>query len=220
MIKKQLLLTILLIVLSFVVASSAWAHQPRYIKDNQLVIIKNPDISQAFYGELKDWPAFYLIDLKESQELFFQLLVPDLPSVQKDKSVEVGYSPELGLKAEIFLTLNPASTTWPSFYEEYAGDNYLEGPKDKKIGEAGYYFIKISSPDNMGKYVLVVGEKEEFPVQEMAKALFTIPQLKTKFFEKPLWRSFEGKIGRFSGLGFLVLIIVGFLFYRFHRIYR
>lgn len=211
------LLAAAFIVLSFALASSAWAHQPRYIKDNQLVLIKNPDISQAFYGELKGEPANYLIDLKNAQDLYFQVLMPDLPGIQKDKTVTVDYLPVFGAKPESFLGLDPASTAWTPFYEEYAGDHYLTSSSTTKYAAAGYYIIKVSSPDNTGKYVLVVGEKETFPAEEIVKALITIPQLKTEFFNKPLWQSLEGKIGRYFGFSFLGLIIFGYLFHRFRR---
>src|SRR3989338_6481225 len=89
--KYRPLLIIALVFVSFGVASTVLAHQPRYVTDDQLVLIKNPSISQAFYGELKNRPAYYLIDLKEAQSLYFQILVPALAGIQKDKAVTVNY---------------------------------------------------------------------------------------------------------------------------------
>ena len=206
--------------LSFTVADKVQAHQPRYVQDNQLTVIKNPEISQAFYGELKGRPAYYLIDLKEGRDLYFQILVPDLPSITKDKTVTIDYAPVLGQSAVNFAKIYPASAVWQNFYEEFAGDNYLEGPSVKKSGQPGYYFIKITSPDNSGKYVLVAGEKEEFPPLEIAKALITIPQLKKDFFQEPLGQWFNGKIGKYFGLGFFVIIVVGYLFHKFRQVYK
>jgi len=214
------LLSAAFIVLSFALATSVQAHQPRFVKDDQLVLIKNSEVSQAFYGELKGRAAFYLIDLKTAQELYFQILAPDLPGIRKDKTVTVDYLSDLGAKVESFLTLDPISADWQSFHEEYGGDNYLAGPSAKKPGEAGYYIVKISSPDNTGKYVLVAGEKETFSAEEIARALITIPQLKTKFFNKPFWQSFQGKVGKYFGLSFLGLVVFGYLFHRFRRMFR
>jgi len=211
---------IALVALSFSLAPAVLAHEPRYIKDDQPVVIKNPDVSQAFYGELKGEPAYYLINLKRTQDLYFQILVPDLPGIEKNKTVTVEYLPEFGAKPENFIKLSPDSAVWKNFYEEYAGDNYFKGPEEKKPGEAGYYIIRVDSPDDAGKYVLVVGEKEEFPAGEMAKALITIPQLKTQFFNKPVWQSFQGKLGKYFGLSLLILIVFGYMFRRFHRDFR
>jgi hypothetical protein len=146
-----------LIAISFFVGLNVWAHEPRLVQDNQLVLIKNSEVSQAFYGELKGHEAIYLIDLKKEQDLYLQILVPDLPGIAKDKSVSVEYLPELGRPAVSFLKLNSGAADWKKFYEEYAGDNYWQGPEDKKPAEPGYYLIKVTSPDNEGKYVLVVG---------------------------------------------------------------
>ena len=79
-------------------AAEAQAHQPRIVSDSWLTLIENPEVSQAFYGELKGHEAYYLIDLKQAGDLYLQLLVPDLPGVAKDKSAAVEYSPELGAK--------------------------------------------------------------------------------------------------------------------------
>jgi hypothetical protein len=211
---------LVIMVFSFGLATAASAHEPRYIKDDQLVIIKNPEISQAFYSGLKGREARYLIDLKKEQDLYFQILVPDLPGVAKDKTVAVDYLPELGKPAIVFTALNPDSAVWQNYYEEYGGDNYFKGPSVKKMGEPGYYLIKVSSPGNTGKYVLVVGEKEEFPPLEMAKALIVIPQLKKDFFQEPLTQWFNGKAGKYFGLGLIIIIIVGYLFHKFRQIYK
>lgn len=219
--KHRLLLLILAsLVFSFTAVDNAQAHQPRYVKDDQLTVIKNPEISQAFYGELKSRPAYYLIDLKEERNLFFQILTPDLPGAREDLTVTIDYASALGLPAVSFAKIDPASAVWKKYYEEFAGDNYLEGPSVKKSGAPGYYFIKITSPDNSGKYVLVAGEKEEFPPLEMVKALITIPQLKKDFFQEPFSRWFNGKAGKYFGFGLLIIIIVGYLFHKFRQVYK
>ncbi|MDO8592629.1 MAG: hypothetical protein Q7R92_02540 [bacterium] len=218
--KNYFLLALILAALSFAAAKSAGAHQPRYVPDSQLVLIKNPAISQAFYGELKGDSAHYLIDLKQEQALYLRILVPDLPEIKKDKTVTVDYAPELGVKAAGFAKLDPASAPWENFHEEFAGDDYWQGPELKRPAEAGYYLIKVSSPDNTGKYVLVIGDKEEFPAAEIGKALIAVPQLKMKFYDKPVWQWFNGKVGKYFLLGLGLLLVVGFMFRKFHQVYK
>lgn len=217
---RRILLALFLVALSFGATAAVSAHEPRLVNDNQLVIIKNSDVSQAFYGELKGQAADFLIDLKTEQDLYLQILVPALPGIQKDKTITVEYAKELGQAATNFMKIEPGSAVWQSFYEEYAGDNYFEGQSEKKLAEPGYYTIKVTSPDNAGKYVLVVGEKEEFPAPEMLKALITIPQLKKNFFQEPITQWFNGKIGKYFGLGLLIVIIFGFMFHKFRQIYK
>ena len=80
--------------------------------------------------------------------------------------------------------------------------------------------LRQLSPENQGKYVLVVGEKEEFPAAEMAKALLTVPQLKKNFFHEPALEWFNGKAGKYAGGGLLAIIILGLMFHRFNKVIR
>jgi hypothetical protein len=54
----------------------------------------------------------------------------------------------------------------------------------------------------------------------MFKALIAIPQLKKDFFQEPVSQWFNGKIGKYFGGGLLALIILGFMFYKFNRVYK
>lgn len=209
-----------LVVFSFTVVSSADAHEPRLVNGDQLILIDNPEISQAFYGELKDREAYFLIDLKQAADLYFQILVPDLPGILKDKTVAIGYTAELGRPAISFAKLEPDSMVWQKYYEEFAGDDYFKGPEITKPAEPGYYLIKISSPENIGKYVLAVGQKEEFGLREAARALITLPRLKKDFFNKPVWQGFNNKIGLYFGGGLLAVLLLGLMFYKFNQVYK
>ena len=214
------LLILALVAISFGAVTIAQAYQPRLVESGELVLIKNPEVSQAFYGELKGREAYYLIELKQAGDLYLQLLVPDLPWISKDKTAGVEYLPELGERAVNFAQLDLPPEQWKKYFEEYAGDNYWQGPELKKPAEAGYYVVKISSPDNQGKYVLAAGQIEEFPAGEAVKALVTIPLLKKDFFQEPLTQWFNGKIGRYAGLGLIGLLVLGLMFHRFNKVYK
>ncbi len=218
--KKTWLIFAGCLLFALLVAPAAWAHQPRRVLDNQLVLIKNAEVSQAFYGELKGHEASYLIDLKQAQDLYLKILVPDLTGNLKDKSVEVEYLPALGESVLNFIKLDADTIEWKKYYEEFSGDNYYEGPEAKQPAEAGYYLIKIYSPDNQGKYVLVVGEKEEWTALETIKAAYTVPLLKKDFFEQPISRWFNGQAGKYAGGGLLGLIILVLAFNRFNKVIK
>jgi len=219
--KKELCFIFVFCLLAgFFLATPALAHQPRIVSDSRLTLIKNPEVSQAFYGELKGSSANYLLELKQAGDLYLQILVPDLPGIQKDKTAGVEYLPELGEGAVNFAQLDLPVEQWKKYFEEYAGDNYFKGPELKKPAEPGYYVVKISSPDNQGKYVLVVGEKEEFPAGEAVKAAITIPMLKKDFFQQPVTQWFNGKIGRYVGLGLIGLLVLGLMFRQFNKVYK
>jgi len=186
-----------------------------------LSLLENPEVSQAFYGELKGQPDYYQIQADQPIRLYVGILVPDVEDISKDVSVEITreethehsgkeYYPH---QEDFYYLLDGENFKWQPYYEEFAGDDYFKGPElsaGEKDGlpqgvevEAGKYNLKVFSPDNQGKYVLVVGEKEEFPPKEIINTLVILPRLK-KFFDKSSWQALTAPII----LRFLILPIV------------
>jgi len=210
---KKIILNIFLFLLF---TNVALAHQPRIINQN-FVEVKNPEISQAFYGELFGEPALYKINSSKPFLLYVGLLVPDISNIDKDISAEI--SREIGEKKELVYSLDGLNYVWTNYYEEFAGDNYFKGPEFKDLNngsnipkgievESGIYTIKIYSPDNLGKYVFVVGEKEKFPLKEILNTFKVLPELKSDFFEKSIWSSFSNRIGLFFAVFLLIIFII------------
>lgn len=178
------------LIATFVFAPAAEAHQPRLVEQTP-VQIQNPKVSQAFYGELNGQPETFTLSSDAPFRLYVGILVPDLPDIGKDVSVRV----EQDGNATFTRVLDGTTFEWTRFYEEFAGDWYFKGPelRDETAqtelpqgieAGAGSYTLTVLSPDNEGKYVLVVGEKEEFPLGEAWNAVKTLPELKSSFFEK------------------------------------
>jgi hypothetical protein len=200
---------VFILCLVFVLAISlASAHQPRLVFDKTSsienpFIISNPEVSQAFYGELKGMPDYYLID-SENFSLYLSILSPaGISNERKDFSVEVN-------NGEIIL--NGTNFTWTKFFEEFAGDNYWQGPEIEVNASAGKYLVKVSNPDNTGKYSLVVGRIESFPFGETVKTIYVMPKLKT-FFETSPFTAFFNIIGLFL-FGAIAIIITLILIIR------
>jgi len=200
------------VIFSFVLAGSVLAHQPRIVSEEGIIQIKNPEISQAFYGELKGKAVDFEIDSDQPFKFYAGLLVPDLPDIRKDISAGVSLVGEGGKKFLFFL--NGENYKWTYFYEEFAGDTYYKGPEVRADLEKGKYIIEVFSGDNLGKYVLAVGEKEEFPVNETFNTLKILPRLKKDFFGKSLFTAFFNKIGLFIFLPLIIILaVVIFLFF-------
>ena len=66
---------------------------------------------------------------------------------------------------------------------------------------AGIYTIEVFSPDNLGRYVLVVGDQEELSVQEAIGALSILPAIKKDFFNKSPFSAL------FTWLAFYLLLL-------------
>lgn len=193
---------IVLLLLCFVAAS---AHQPRItygieITQQKPVVIYNPEVSQAFYGELAGHEDYYQITSEKPFNLYVGLLSPDIQGADKDFSAVVYKD------GEQFAKLDGLNFTWTNFHEEFANDNYWQGPEfEKNSSDMGTYTIKVYSPDNAGKYVLVVGKLEKFPLNEVLKTMVTLPKLKAQFFGKPAYTGYTNMIGIFF-FGPIILI--------------
>jgi hypothetical protein len=160
-----------------------FAHQPRIVEGTGVVEIKNPEISQAFYGALSGTPAVFEIKSDAPFRLYAGITVPAIQGAKTDKSVKVTVLDSDGVEKEVFF-LN-ASREWKPFYEEFAGDDYFQGPEARVDASAGTYRITVSSPDNTGKYCLAIGETESFGVTDTLNAIVLLPTLKSWFFGKP-----------------------------------
>jgi len=204
--RKTLFIAICVLFLS--AKAVALAHQPRLV-ESDFTLIEKPEVSQAFYGELKGEPDFFQIQAEKPIKLYVGILVPNVENIDKDVSVEVSKDDEF------YYLLDGLNFEWQAFYEEFAGDDYFKGSElsaEEEGGlpqgveaEAGVYTLKVFSPDNQGKYVLVVGEKEEFPLNETIKTIVVLPQLKLFFNKSPLTAYFN-LIGLFM-LIFLLFVL-------------
>jgi hypothetical protein len=159
-------------------AAPASAHQPRLVTGRGTVI-SNPEVSQAYYGELDGEPAFFWFDAPENFSLYVGVSVPDIGASRTDFVVEVFRD------GRTVTVLDGPAAEWRVFHEELAGDSYLDGPEFRGVGEPGKHVIRVSNPQFAGKYVLTVGEVESFSPAEAIVALFVIPRLKTDFFGNP-----------------------------------
>ena len=210
----------------FLVVGRAWCHQPRIVTEG-ITEVENPEVSQAFYGELEGDPAYYRIESEDAFKLYVGILVPDLEEIDKDVSVEITKEhvhaeegPEHE-EEEMHILLNGTEHQWTRWYEPFGGDWYWEGPElrsnppEEELPEGvrvseGAYTLKVFSVDNEGKYVLAVGEREEFPLSEVVQALFVLPKLKAEFFERSAWTGYFNLVGLFLliGIGVVVGIVV------------
>ena len=187
--KKNIIITLVILFFPILV----FAHQPRLITDKDSIEIIEPEISKAYYGELKGAPDVYKIESDIDFKLYVGILVPDIENIGKDVSAYI-YKLNNNLEKEILSYLDGENFKWENYFEEHAGDDYFWGPEFKserstqtflegKEVEAGSYTIEVLSPDNQGKYTLAIGEKEKFPPSEIINATKLLPKLKKIFLK-------------------------------------
>ncbi len=189
----------------FLCVSLASAHQPREVTDTSSIenpiIVSNPEISQAFYGELNGNPAYYQIKSSKEFRLYVNILIPDNPGPKSFISMDI-----LDDSGKVIATFDGQNSTWKSYYEKFGGDYYLKGPEFNQTIPAGTYYIKLYNNDNQGLYSLAIGDIESFPADESLNALITLPILKSETFRIPIASLFIQFMGIILAMGvFLVL---------------
>lgn len=208
--KPLIFVSILVFIFSL---KTAFAHQPR-IMASSYISVETPEVSKAYYGELNGFPHLYTINSPEDFQLYLNLLVPKNSNPSGRYSAVVFL--KIGDKRVETARLDSNSENWKEFYESYGRDYYYQGPELKKTLAKGIYEVEVSGMGNSGKYVLAIGEKEEFPPKEIFNALILIPKLKSNFFlESPAGFLFS----IFGAVEFTVLILTGMLFAFIFRIF-
>lgn len=209
---KKFLFAIFVCLIFFLIVFPAIAHQPRIVSEIRTEI-KNPEISQAFYGQLSGSPDFYEIKSEKPFNFYFGLLVPDLPGQEKVFSARVVAKEENGT-GRVLYVLDGSKFDWQPYFEKFTGDHYFKGPDWRRKLDKGNYSITVWNSRNDGKYVLVVGEKESFPPSEIINTLRILPKLKKDFFDKNPWIFFFNLTGLLILVFFLVLagLIFGVIF--------
>lgn len=198
--------TFIIILIIFLSLSFSIAHQPRLASDSSSlenpIVVSNPEISQAFYGDLNGNPAYYKISSKEEFRLYVNLLVPDTPgSGEKLVSAEI-----LDENQNILTSLDGNNFDWEVFFEPFGGDSYLQGPEFNQTVPAGTYYIKVFNNENQGSYSLAIGDIETFPPDESLNAILLLPILKAGFFQVPVVEVFPQFLGIIIALGVFMVI--------------
>jgi hypothetical protein len=198
--------TIFFILVGVFFALPCLAHQPYLIQNSAEVIqVSDPEISKAYYSELKGQPQYYEINSPVDFALYVNILIPAVPQTTKDMLVEVFKDNEQGSRLYV---LDGKGYDWQLFFEEFARDDYYQGPEIKVPAKAGVYLIKVSSPDNTGRYSLAIGEAESFPLNEIIRSLIALPQIKSQIFNKPAISAFLNIFGLFIWIPLLIILII------------
>ena len=203
------LMSIIMLFILVLSLGAASAHQPRLelgVNSSQTnpIVIQNPEISQAWYGNLNGQPDYYKINSTKPFELLVNILVPQGPGISSDfVSAQVTDS-----SGKTIANLGGNQSSWTPMFEEFGGDYYLQGPTFDQNVSAGTYYIKVYNENNTGKYSLATGAIEAFPPYESLKALITIPLLKEQIFGKPVTSLFFEFVGSILALGSLMVLYV------------
>ncbi len=186
---KKILFTLCIL---FVTVSVADAHVPTIVPEltqTDIIPIEDPILSQAFYGEMKDFPHTFEISSTESFRLFTQILLPDIASSKNNVSGIIIKLPEKRGRVTEVARLESKNAEWKSEYEPFGGDTYRDGPLFDQQLDPGKYRIEVHTPNNFEKHVLVIGTREEMSIGYF-ETLRRLMEVKV-FFGKSKFRIIE-----------------------------
>lgn len=181
------------------------AHQPLLVDAQTKIDVNDPITSKAYYGELIERPAYYLINQDKPFTLYVGILVPKITGISKDISAIVYKD------SRPYAYLYANKSQWKEFYEPYGGDWYYQGPEYKKDVPAGTYLIKVYNSKNEGKYVVAIGEKESFPFKVVLNTLLIMPSLKLNFFKESFFSLLFSKYGLIYWIPAILIIVTTLL---------
>ncbi len=201
--------SLILLFILFLSICAVSAHQPRLelgVNSTMTnpIVVQNPEISQAFYGNLKGQPDYYKITSDKTFDLYVNILVPQSPGISSD-FVFANITDSSG---KTIAMLGGNQSDWTPMFEEFGGDYYLQGPSFDQNVSAGTYYVKIFNANNTGKYSLAIGSIEAFPPDESLKSLISIPLLKEQIFGKPVTTLFFEFLGIILALGTIMVLFV------------
>jgi hypothetical protein len=175
------------------------AHQPEVPGNETSIDVPDPTVSKAYYAELKGQPVTYHIETSTPISLYLNVLVPKIAGVTQDYTLTVTKD------GQPWTVIAPGTTPWTVFHEPFGGDTYWMGPEYRANVQPGDYEVTVSSPDNTGKYVLAIGERESFPASEILRTMKTLVDVK-HYFGKPTIAIFESPFIYGPTIGLVVII--------------
>lgn len=193
---------IVLVMIFFTIGVSL-AHYPIFAPKQinsfeSTLLIKDADVSNAIYAKLgKNEIDYYKFEVKESLELYVNILVPykksnkdfipsfaivgpGLSEPQRDspiKELPAGYG---------IMQFVPTHTDFTEInYESFTDTRYLKGMEyETKIEQEGVYYIIVYTKreDDFGDYVLVTGREDRFRLFDLFNYVFSYFRIKWLFW--------------------------------------
>lgn len=156
---KKIILTILC-----VTAFSASAYNPIIAEPEEvyspIVIEGDPYVQREYLGSLNTFPDMYELTTAVNMTLKLQLRQRDTKQAVPFGLIMVRQNEADGGVAEV-VRVNEDLSKWQSYRSSVLGVALLQGAVIETELEPGTYRIEVSTPDNQGNYMLVVGEEVE-----------------------------------------------------------
>lgn len=169
---------LILVLIAALVAAPVLAHAPVRDEGRHALTradpfpVVEPEISKAYYMELTGAPHVYRIDSDGPFRFYAGLLQPKIEGCAMTRTFSLEL---LDGQFRRIDGLDGSIATWTEFYEPVGRDWYWRGPElgqDNRATRelsAGTYYLRVFNADNLGKYVLAVGDREWFHLRDLIR---------------------------------------------------
>ena len=208
---------IVAVVLFFVLAQSDISYIPQRISQEtvgDITGVTNPETKHMFFGELQSFPHTFEIKSDTSFQLYVEIRVPDIESAKNNISGIIIKEKDRGGVEEV-ARLHAKTATWTRMYEKFEGGYYRSGPYFDGQLEPGIYRVEVSTPDNLEKYVLIMGTGNSTESLGYFEKIAKIAETKV-FFEKSQFFIIKSRVV-YRPIIFLVLVFVLFSYLKRRR---
>lgn len=139
----------------------------------------------VYYGELDNFPHNYFLTLTSESQIYIAVHDLDGEAAKPDKSVMFVTQNIRGPVTEV-ARLNAQKYDWVTKRDALSREVYKEGPSYGTTLQPGNYLIEVSSPDNEGRYALIVRKDADTHSFNLIHEYVRIAALK-RFLGKPLF---------------------------------
>ena len=150
-------------------------------------VIEEPEVSKAIFSILQGEPHYYR--LLSNTEFFFYVGITT-PKLEGCGLIATFSFDVLDDAFKVIETFDGTQFHWWKWYEKFGRNWYWIGPemgkdfKANRLYPAGTYYIRVYNASHQGKYVLAVGDIEDFPLSVIVKLPFTIPVINSTFWDE------------------------------------
>ena len=146
-------------------ASTALAYNPLVIQPPQpydiLPIEGDPYVEHQFLGTLEDYPEMFELTTDVSIDLKIKVRQKNSSDAVPFGLIMVRKNEKDGGVSEV-ARLNQPISEWKKISDAVLGMSFLESDSIEKNVSPGTYRIEVSTPDNKGAYMLMVGEEPQY----------------------------------------------------------
>lgn len=206
-----------LVFVAFLVAAfPAAAYEPVMVEPQRaddVTVVPSTNQLYGYYGELHDFPHMFVVTSSEKFTLHAEILEPDLPdAVHLLRGIVVrDRDDNRGVDEVVRLPYDAAS--WESFYKTSHGVRYLSGPVFEEELGPGTYRVEVSTPQNKGKYVLVLGNPDDSGGPGYFSTLRDLYEVNRFFGRPPILLI----VSPYICVPLVAILVLGFLYWWYYR---